>query len=240
MLELLNTMRDRLFITSGILGIGVLAMTLILSLIGPRETGPLPSGFITPIMAFEFADSEDDVYRLFEPQGSSEAMDRVNRWDFLYMALYSMLLLTFALAAARQTGQAVYLIAAALALVILFADTMENFQLLGLTARMRLDGGSLVATLERLHFYTWLKWGGLAVYFLVIGNYFRGLAGVWRYIWIVAIAPAVLAVIAYISRGLANELLALSIGLMFLLMTIYALWRGYRYQVAGEQNFAMQ
>jgi hypothetical protein len=226
-------MRDRLFVLSGILGLGALAMTVFLALIGPREIGPLPFGFITPVMAFEFAESEAEVYRLFEPQGSAAAMDRVNRWDFLYMALYNGFLGTFALAAARHTRQTIYISAAILALVIFFADAMENIQLLGLTYRMQLDGGSLEATLARLHVYTWLKWGGLALYFLLLIPYFRDLSGPWRWVWVPALLPAVLAAAAFLNRGLANELLALSIGLMFLLLTAYALLVGGRGQVAG-------
>jgi hypothetical protein len=226
-------MRDRLFVLSGILGLGALAMTVFLALIGPREIGPLPFGFITPVMAFEFAESEAEVYRLFEPQGSAAAMDRVNRWDFLYMALYNGFLGTFALAAARHTRQTIYISAAILALVIFFADAMENIQLLGLTYRMQLDGGSLEGTLARLHVYTWLKWGGLALYFLLLIPYFRDLSGPWRWVWVPALLPAVLVAAAFLNRGLANELLALSIGLMFLLLTAYALLVGGRGQVAG-------
>ncbi|MCA9865995.1 MAG: hypothetical protein KIS95_10745 [Anaerolineae bacterium] len=217
-------MRDRLFLLSGILGLGALAMTVVLALIGPRQTGPLPAGFITPVMAFEFARDDEEVYRLFEPDGSADAMDRVNRWDFLYMALYSSFLGTFALAAGRRTGRAIYFVAAALALIVLYADAMENVQLLGLTLQLEMDGGSMAAMLERLHFYTWLKWGGLALYFLLIAPTFRRLPGLWRGVWLVASLPALLAVVAFFRRGLPNELLALSIGVMFLLLTLYA-WR---------------
>ncbi len=216
-------MRDRSFFVSGIFGTGALAMTLFLSIIGPRAVGPLPAGFITPIMAFEFAESEAEVCRLFEPQGSAAAMDRVNRWDFLYMTLYNLFLATFALAVAHRTGRRYFYLPAVLALVILFADAQENVQLLGLTYRMELDGGSLTATLGRLHFYTWLKWGGLALYFLLIAPFFRGLVGGWRWVWIAALLPGALAAVAYLNRGLPNELMALSIGLMFLLLTVYAI-----------------
>lgn len=220
-------MRDRLFLISGILGLGALVMTLMLSFVGPRETGPLPPGFITPVMAFEFAGSEAEVYQLFEPEGSAAAMDRVNRWDFLFMALYSAFLGTFALAVARRTDEPIYLIAAALALAILLADVLENVQLLGITYRMQLDGGSLIGALARLNVFTWLKWGGLAVYFLFIALYFHGTSGAWRHARLPALLPALFAAVAFFMRGLANELMALSIGVMFVLLTIYALRAGF-------------
>jgi hypothetical protein len=220
--------KDRLFLISGLLGLGALAMTLILALIGPRETGPLPSGFITPVMAFEFAERTDELRELFTPAGSAAAMDRVNRWDFLYMTLYCGFLCIFALACARQTGNRYFYLPAALALIILFADAMENVQLLAIT-RLLSEGGvtpileRLLPLLDRLRLFTWLKWGGLALYFLLLWPYFRGLSGWGRWIGIAGILPALLAVIAVFNRGLPNELMALAIGLMLVLLTVHAL-----------------
>ena len=200
-------------------------MSLILTLIGPRATGPLPDGFITPVMAFEFAESAAEVTTLFEPEGSAAAMDRVNRWDFLFMTLYSLFLVTFALAAALDSGQFTLWFAAALAPLILLADVMENVQLLNLTAQLSLGGG-MEPALARLHLFTWLKWGGLAVYNLLLIPYFRRLDSRWRLVRLAAALPALAVGVALISRGLANELLALAVGLMFLLLTIYAMVSG--------------
>lgn len=217
-------MRDRLFLIAAILGLGAIAMTLVLALIGPRQIGPLPPGFITPVMAFEFAETPAEVLTMFQPAGAAAAMDRVNRWDFLYMALYNGFLGMFALAAARHSGRRFFYIPAALALVILAGDALENVQLLGLTYRTTLDGGSLDALLGRLRFYTWLKWGGLALYGLLIAVYFRGLPGRWRWVAPVVVLPAVLAVLALVARGLPHELMALGVGVMFVLLTVFA-WR---------------
>lgn len=217
-------MRERLFFLSGIFGIGALAMMLILALVAPRDTGPLPSGFITPVMAFEFAATESEVWQLFQPAGSAEAMDRVNRWDFLFMAFYSLLLFTFALAAARRTGQPSFYVAAALAPVILLADVLENVQLFALTYGTTLDGGSLVNELDRLRLFTWLKWGGLAAYFLLLLPYYRMMGGRWRALELLFVLPAVFALVAAFDRGLSNELMALSIGLLFVALTVEA-WR---------------
>ena len=222
-------MRDRFFLIAGILGLGTIAMTLVLALIGPRQIGPLPPGFITPVMAFEFAETPAEVQTLFRPEGSAAAMDRVNRWDFLYMALYNAFLGVFALAAARHSGRRFFYIPAALALVILAADALENVQLLGIT-RLLGDGeiapilGQLSPLLGRLRFYTWLKWGGLALYGLLIAVYFRGLPGRWRWVAPVVVLPAVLAVLALVARGLPHELMALGVGVMFVLLTVFA-WR---------------
>jgi hypothetical protein len=222
-------MKDRPFLISGILGLGVVMMTLLLSAVGPRPAAPLPAGFITPVLAFEFAQSPDEVSELFDLEGSLAAMDRVNRWDFLYMALYSGCLFTFALTCARLTGRRFFYLPAALALLLLFADAMENVQLLAIT-RLLAERDvvrileQLTPSLNRLRLFTWLKWGGLCVYFLLLIPYFRGLHSRWRWVWLVGALPALLAIVALFARGLPNELMALAIGLLFVLLTIYA-WR---------------
>lgn len=222
-------MKERPFLISGILGLGAVIMTLVLSAVGPRLATPLPGGFITPILAFEFAESPSEVSELVASESAIAAMDRLNRWDFLYMVLYSGCLFTFALVCARLTGRRIFYIPAALALLILFADAMENVQLLAIT-RLWDDGdistilAQLTPLLNRLRLFTWLKWGGLSLYFLLLIPYFRGLTSSWRWVWPVAVLPALLAVVANFARGLPNELMALAIGLLFLLLTVYA-WR---------------
>lgn len=220
-------MRDRLFLISGLLGLGALVMTAVLGFIGPRQMGPLPPGFVTPIMAFEFAADPAEVGHLFSVAGAAAAMDRVNRWDFLYMALYNGFLIAFALACARHTGNRFYYVVAALPLLIWFADALENVQLLAITGVLAADTvepilGQLLPLLDRLRLFTWLKWGGLALYFVLLWPYFRRSTGWARWIGIAGLLPALLAVAALSSRGLANELMALAIGVMFLLLTVYA------------------
>lgn len=222
-------MRDRLFLLSGLFGLGALLMTAILWLIGPRQVGPLPPGFVTPIMAFEFAADPAEVGHLFSVDGAAAAMDRVNRWDFLYMALYNGFLIAFALACARRTGNRYYYAVAALPLLIWVADALENVQLLSITRLLAADTvepvlGQLRPLLDRLRLFTWLKWGGLALYFVLLWPYFRGLSGWARWIGVVGLLPALLAVAALFSRGLPNEMMALAIGVMFLLLTVYA-WK---------------
>jgi hypothetical protein len=217
-------MRERLFLISGILGIGAILGPLLFALIGPREIGPMVPGFISPVIAFEFAESGAEVWDLFRPVGSAEAMDRVNRWDFLYMVVYNLFLFTFAMGLAHMTGRRYFYIPAALAGLILVGDVMENVQLLALTYETTLDGNFYDPYLARLRVYTWLKWGGLAVYCLLMAPYFRRLGDWSRFTGYVAVLPAILAIAAWFNRGLLNELMALAIGVMFVLFTVHA-WR---------------
>lgn len=221
-------MRERPFLVSGILGLGAVVMTLVLSAVGPRPAAPLSAGFMTPVLAFEFAETEAEVAALFAPGGQPAgdavraAMDRVNRLDFLYIALYGGCLLAFALTCARLTGQRLYFLAAALAVAIMAADVLENVQLLAITRD--LGARSIDDLLTRLRLFTWLKWGGLALWFLLMRPYFQREARLGRFIGLVSLLPLLLGVVAFFQPGLLSELFALSIGLLFLLLTVYA-WR---------------
>jgi len=221
-------MKDRPFLISGILGLGAVALTLVLSAIGPRPTAPLSPGFITPVLAFEFATSEAEVTGLFTPVGQpagdavAAAMDRVNRLDFLYIALYGGCLVAFALTSARLTGERRFTVAAMLALGIMAADVLENVQLLAITGR--LGAQTIEGQLALLRLFTWLKWGGLAAWFLLMRPFFHSRGGLARVIHLVTLAPATLAVVAFVRPGLVSEFFALTIGFMFLLLTLYS-WR---------------
>lgn len=228
-IDRLMTMRDRLFLISGLLGFAALAMTLFLTAISPKEVGPLPQGFITPVLAFEFAQTESEVLQLFRSPSVAEAMDRVNRWDFLYILLYGTFLAVFDLACARESGNRLCVAAAVLAMIIVAADALENVVLLGLSYRTTLDGGYLGDLLLRLRLYTWVKWGGLAAYFLLLWPYFQNQRGTLaRIMTLLTILPTLLALWSLLRRGTANELMALAIGLMFLLVTVYAWMRAVR------------
>lgn len=193
-------------------------MFLLLSLVGPDETGPLPPGFLTPVMAFEFARTGREIEQLFLVPGSAEAMARVNRWDFLFMTFYSLLLGVYAVAARRHIRLHSLAVAALLAPLIWLADVLENVQLLGLTRALTL-GDDLGALLARLQLFTWIKWGGLAMYFLLLRPYFRRRGGRLRVLSVLTVLPVLLAVTAWFARGLPNELMILAIGVMFVIIT---------------------
>lgn len=222
-------MKERPFFVSGILGLGVIVMTLLLTLAGPRPISPLPDGFITPVLAFEFAETEAEVRRLFDPIGQPAGdavrrdMDRINRLDFIYMALYTALMFTFALTAARLSGRRLLYLAAGIALVVLIADILENLQLLSITNQ--LANGDFGSQLYRLRLFTWLKWGGLALYFLMLIPFFAQTSGWTRVGVILGVLPFALGLLAFLNRGLLSELFALSIGLMFIFLTVYSLRR---------------
>ena len=216
---------NRPFIKAGIIGILVISMSIVLMTVFPRKAPSMMEGFFTPIIAFEFVQTPQEVDQLFGLPGSSvrqemiSAMDLGNRLDYLYMFLYASFLLLFSLTVIKTTGNKGYAVGVLLALVVLAADALENVQLLAITSKMgSLDIGE---ELSCLYFYTWVKWGGIAVIFLLLLPYFIRGRAYSKIIGIMGIVSFTLAVLSFIHRSLLNELFALSVAVVFALMIIY-------------------
>lgn len=209
----------------GFSGLPVIVMSFLLVMVFPSHAPWMMDGFSTPILAFEFVQSPSEIRQMFGEPGSLDhlamisAMDSGNRLDYLYMILYTLFLLSFCVACANLTGKKYYYSAGVLSLVILFADAMENIQLLTITAKM--------ATLEcdrelaLLHGFTWIKWGGLALVFLILAPYFWSGSRFSKLICVTGLSNVILSVLAYVHRSILNELMALSVALMFVMMMVY-------------------
>lgn len=219
-------MKQRPYLFSGFIGLGVIALSLVTLAVFPQSAPGKIAGIRSPIIAFEFAQTVEEIETLFGPVGSPEraalvaAMDRGNWLDFLYMLLYSAFLASFAIQAARQTGKTWLYAGAALALVALIGDVLENVQLLAITAK--LDSGAFTLELTRLYWFTWLKWGSLALYFLLVGV---GLWGNGRFSNLITLVTAItflLGLFSFNQRGPTTEPFTLAIVLMFLLLIGYS------------------
>lgn len=219
-------MAHRPFLLSGIIGIGVIILSLVLVKTEPRHTGDLAEGFFTPIVAFEFAESAQDVNLIFLDRssqiitGAVEAVTFGTYLDFIFMTLYGLFLVTFSLICVALTKKSFYYWAAVLAVLALLFDLIENLQLLKIMDQ--LGTGSMVGELRYLHLFTWLKWGALALIFLMLIPFFRKSGAFGRVLAVLAPIPLVLGFLAYFVPGLLNELFALSISVMFLLTILFS------------------
>jgi hypothetical protein len=218
-------MNKRPYLVPGFIGLAVILVSVISLFVFPQTSPGQIEGLRTPIIAFEFAETVAEINTLFGTNASAEQaemirkMDQGNRLDYLYMLLYSGFLFSFALLAARQSGQKWVVAGAVLAVLALVGDALENVQLLTITAN--LQSGEFGDALTRLHWFTWLKWGSLAGYFLLIAIWFWENGRYAKLISIIGILTFLLGLIAFGQRGLATELFALSVALMFLLMIIF-------------------
>lgn len=217
----------RPFVLAGIIGVVMLAFLVALIAFFPAKANRLPDGFFSPIIAFEFVQTPQEVAAMFRaPDGTVlnglvDTMNAINKLDFIYMVLYSMFLLVFAVSVARHSARPLFHVAAGLALVVLISDFGENLQLLAITDKI--ETGGFEIELVRLHILTWIKWGGIAVIFVLLFPWFIKGRAFSRLIGFIGILSFLLGVAAFLHRSVLNELFSFSVGLMFLLMVIYCL-----------------
>ena len=214
------------FMKIGFLGLLVIGMSIVLLMVFPSKAPWMMDGFFTPIIAFEFVQSQSEVCQLFGLSDSPDqlsmikAMDFGNRLDYIYMVLYTSFLFFFSFVCAKNTGQRYYYAGSMLSFVILVADALENIQLLRITAKIASqDFGK---ELSLLHCFTWIKWGGITIVFLILAPYFFKGRSYSKVIAAIGISSFILSVLAYLNRSFLNELLGLSVALMFLMMIVYS------------------
>ncbi len=218
-------MVKRPFFVPGVIGLAVITLSLINMMLFPQTALGQIEGIRSPIIAFEFAETKEEINTLFGVNGAPEQadfirkMDQGNRLDYLYMLLYSGFLFSFALLAGKQTGQKWVYAGAVLAALALVGDALENVQLLTITAN--LQSGDFVEALARLHWFTWLKWGSLALYFLLMAGWFWGNGRYAKLIAITGVLTFLLGLISFSQRGPTTEPFTLAVALMFLLMIIF-------------------
>jgi hypothetical protein len=217
---------ERPFLITGFIGIAVVVMSIVLLSVFPSHSPSMPKGFFTPIIAFEFIESSEEVHQLFGEKNSQErqdmvrAMDRGNRLDFIYMLLYSSFLFAFSIQCSREGGQKIFYLGAVISVIVLTGDFMENLQLLGLTST--LQGGSFDGELMALKIFTWQKWGGIATIFLILTPYFIRGKLFAKIIALWGLGVFFIGVMACQERSVLNEIFSLSVAGMFLMMIVYS------------------
>jgi hypothetical protein len=213
------------FVKTGYLGLAVIMMSVLLLFVFPPKAPSLPEGFVTPIVAFEFIQTSTEVIEMFGGNNITvqndmvRAMDLGNRLDYLYMCLYSAFLMMVSATCAGLSQNKYYYAGVALALAVLAADALENVQLLGITENIAI--GNFNSQLRLLHFFTWIKWAGLALIFLTLSPWFLKGDRFSKIIGIMGIITFMLGFSAYMNRSVINEIFSLSVALMFILMIVY-------------------
>ena len=216
----------RPFLNAGFVGLLVIVMSILLMAVFPSTAPKLPDGFFTPIIAFEFMETKTEVYQLFGFPGTElreqmvSGMNLGNQLDYIYMGLYALFLMMFSAGCAKISGQRRYYTGICLALVVLAADIMENQQLFGITSK--LSSGDFGDELTRLQLFTWLKWGGICIIFLLLASWFFRQNRFGKWIGGLCVASAVLGIAAFLYRSMAAEIFCLSVALVFLLMIVFS------------------
>jgi hypothetical protein len=147
-------------------GLAVIGLSFVFISMDLRSAEPLNGAYADQaILAFELARTPEELARVIganPPDAAARsiraAMDRANRVDFAYMALYGVFI-AFACACAAQVRQRRWLLlGVALGPLAALADLLENLALLQLTQ----PDAQVGPLLEALRVRTLLKWELLA------------------------------------------------------------------------------
>ena len=191
---------------------------------------PLPDGFTSPIIAFECAQSSQDIaYLLCDSNSAVEyrtLMRDGHRWDMLFPFTYAgflfMLLLGFH--RKRQTHSTVAMV---LVLLIIPFDINEKLHLLAildLAQQHPLFADHFPVQFNYLftdlYVATWLKWGAIALVVLMLAIHY-----VQKRHWILAVTAIVhvsfaMACFATASKPILAEAIAVTLSLFFLVALV--------------------
>lgn len=128
-----------------ILGLAVIAVSIFIFPAFPQEMAYKST--TTPVYAFEFATSQEDLIAVFGEAGDPErpariaAMDAGNHIDFGYMLFYSLFIASFFVAVRSQKGGNMWLVFATLGLAAGLSDLIENMILLQITENIEVASG---------------------------------------------------------------------------------------------------
>jgi hypothetical protein len=211
-------------------GIAVLITVILIMPFFPIEAATDISGYGSPVIAFEFARTPVDLVAVFggdtDPArvGRIVMMDQGNRWDFLFMTIYSLFGAMFGLAVRHRkaTLGTVILVAA---LIAGLADAVETRTLLSITAQMS-DGIANPAGLATLWIPVTIKFIGLALSIICAGLFLGSRKNVtWKALGALTVLSALLSVPALLSPADLGNLLTPSVGMGWVVMLAYALTR---------------
>jgi len=158
-----------------LLGFLTLALGLVLISIFPSKA-ELSTGYVTPIIAFEFASSEADLNFL---NGSSQhkvntrhAMRLGLFWDMIFPFAYACFLALLILAF-KHSKPTIAISGVFVSCLIIPFDLYENIAMLNVLSALDISAdlsvglgngqAALAPLLSALHIATWLKWGALGV-----------------------------------------------------------------------------
>ncbi|MBK6930844.1 MAG: hypothetical protein IPH12_08185 [Saprospirales bacterium] len=220
----------RPFLLAGLLGIIAMMLAVLTSMQIPRNHSfNCPEPFRRPVLALEFVRSAESLSALFGTDkygraGNIRRIRKAQNTDNFFIAGYTLFLLAFAMTIWRQTRKWRYALLVLLALAIGLSDLFENGAIRLLVDGMEKTPLQLESIdFQRLHFWAWAKWLGLAVFFAAIGPYVWSLRWLGRVLAAAGLLSALLGVFAWFSDAWI-ERYASAVFATFPLAVIFCFW----------------
>lgn len=215
------------FTLVSLIGVVVFGITLLLGLIGPQTAAhPTDADKRDVIIAFEMVSTPEELTAVIGEDGGQFAdlrakIDKVNRFDFVYMAVYGAFIVLFFAAVAHQRSDRRWLVFSVVAIFAVLGDARETQALLALTK----DGADVLPLLDALVTGTWIKWFALAITCLgAAGAMFEDLSmPTMRLVGaIIGVSAGCFTVAAYLDPLNFAQYMALGIFLTWIMMVVYA------------------
>ena len=219
-------MKNGPLIKSALIGLLLLPFLYLIHHFSP-PVHKAPSGYNSTIIAFEMASNEKELEQVLKPLTSKdiEDLDKLNYVDFGFMFVYGFFIWLFISLLSTELNSPFLKKIKWLAPMAVIADIFENLQLLKLSSYLDGNLGSINSTLWFLSFFTWLKWGLLAVLCAIIGVQLVKLTWKSKIIGGLLILPMILLILAIVTHHPVHEdLFATSIFFGFFLIFSYALF----------------
>ena len=226
----LNQQNRKIELLLFILGIGVAVLSIILGVIFPTEVAWMPRGFTTPIIAFEFLQTNQEVIQFFgadSPERTEwiEKMELGHQVDSLYLVVYGLFLAVWGWYAVKTTSNKLCYVVLLLAGLASVSDALENAQLVAICAKI--ETGVFTEELDRLYLFTWLKWGSLTFALVSLMPYLYKHSRLGRVISTIGVMTVIACLFAFLGRSYTT-IFTLGITLQFLLLIVLSIVNLYR------------
>ncbi len=203
-------------------GLPMILLSIILVFVNPSKNEHLPKGFSTPILAFEFIETPEEVNAFFDVEDVEAYKQKMltgNKIDYFFMFTYTGFLIFLAFTLHKITLSNALLFSIILSFLALIFDALENTSIGNIINNFQEQ--PIDKFLYKLKLFTWLKWGSLVASLLMFSGYF--INGRWfeKMIGVTCFLSFIFALPAVINRGVYNEIMAAFVALSFLLMVIY-------------------
>ncbi|WP_416864203.1 MAG: hypothetical protein ACMVP2_15660 [Imperialibacter sp.] len=208
------------------LGLFILPLVVCLGLMRsvslPNEKALQPYNSL--IIALEFVHSSSDVVNTLEVLDKEEifGLDRVNYFDFIFMAVYSSFLSLFIYKLGAISNQPVVKNMAWAGLVIFTSDLLENIMMLRITSRYMEGGMSFSPYINFLPLFTWAKWGLLAAVFGWLGTLLIQKGSLSKVLSLILSLPGILLALSIVDYSSWINRFTTSIFLGFIILLIFA------------------
>lgn len=206
----------RWWIAALLLGIAVLLFGLSLAQVFPSTGNGFATGYGSPVIAFEFARGEADLFAVFGPEGDPlqvarlAAMRAGNEQDYLYMLLYAAFVSSGLAALWRELRLRWLLAAVALPIVAVLCDAYENWLLFDIQAAFTV--GDYSPAMASLPWPVAAKFLALTLANVAIGAALTQMPRWWQFAGTLILIPCLATPMALIAPAAFGWTLTAAIG----------------------------